>query len=116
MYISQVKYVELRMCSFYENSINPFMPNGISHHYQFEQSISVLRDVRWYFFYFFQILIENYARNSGDPDQTTRSVVSDLDLLYVPMSHKKDARHTWVKKCNYFAYLIRVAVIWGVYC
>ena len=47
--------------------------------------------------------------NSGDPDQTPHSVASDL-------SHKKDARHIWVKKCNYFAYLIRVAKIWEVYC
>ena len=28
-------------------SINPFMPNGISHCYQLEQSISVLRNVGW---------------------------------------------------------------------
>ena len=38
MYISQVKYDEL-------TAFNPFMLNGISH----KQSISVLRDVRWYF-------------------------------------------------------------------
>ena len=49
--------------------------------------------------------------NSGDPDQTPHSVASDLGLHYLPMSHKKDARHIWVK-CNYFAYLIRVAEIW----
>ena len=53
--------------------------------------------------------------NSGDPDQTQHSVVSDLSLHYLPMSHKKDARHIWVKKCNYFAYLIRVAEIWEVH-
>ena len=34
--------------------------------------------------------------NSGDPDQTPHSVVSDLGLHYLPMSHKKDARHIWV--------------------
>ena len=27
---------------------NPIKPNGISHHYQLKQSISVLRDVLWY--------------------------------------------------------------------
>ena len=54
--------------------------------------------------------------NSGDPDQTPHSVASDLGLHYLPMSHKKDARNIWVKKCNYFAYLIRVAEIWKVYC
>ena len=35
--------------------------------------------------------------NSGDPDQTPHSVGSDLGLHYLPMSHKKDARHIWVK-------------------
>ena len=35
--------------------------------------------------------------NSGDPDQTPHSVASDLGLHYLHMSHKKDARHIWVK-------------------
>ena len=47
--------------------------------------------------------------NSGDSDQMPHFVASDLGLHYLPMSRKKDARHIWVKKCNYFAYLIRVA-------
>ena len=51
-------------------AFNPFMLNGISHRYQLKQSITVLRDVRWYFSFFIQILIENYEANSGDPDQT----------------------------------------------
>ena len=54
--------------------------------------------------------------SSGDPDQTPHSVASDLGLHYLPMSHKKDTRHIWVKKCNYFAHLIRVAEIWEVNC
>ena len=29
--------------------------------------------------------------NSGDPGSMQRSVESDLDLYYLPMSHKKDA-------------------------
>ena len=38
---------------------NPFMPNGIYHHYQLDESISGLRDVGWYFvFIFIQILKE----------------------------------------------------------
>ena len=48
------------------------------------------------FFIFIQVSIENYA-NSGDSDQTPHSVASDLGLHYVPMSHKKDAKHIWVK-------------------
>ena len=35
--------------------------------------------------------------NSGDPDQTPQSVASDLGLHYLPMSHKKDTKHIWVK-------------------
>ena len=35
--------------------------------------------------------------NNGYPDQTPHSVVSDLGLHYLPMSHKKDANHIWVK-------------------
>ena len=34
--------------------------------------------------------------NSGDPDQTSFSAVSDLDLHCLPMSHKKEARLIWV--------------------
>ena len=34
---------------------------------------------------------------SVDPDQTPHSVASDLGLHCLPMSHKKDARHIWVK-------------------
>ena len=37
------------------------------------------------------------ATNSADPDQMQHSVASDLDLHYLPMSYKKDARHKWVK-------------------
>ena len=36
------------------NSFNPFMPNGISHCSQLDQSISVLRVVRWYFTFLFE--------------------------------------------------------------
>ena len=44
--------------------------------------------------------------NSGDLDQAPHSVASDLGLHYLPMFHKKDARHIWVKK-QLFCYLIR---------
>ena len=35
--------------------------------------------------------------NSGYPDQKPHSVESDLGLHCLSMSHKKDARHIWVK-------------------
>ena len=41
--------------SEYVHCFNPFMPNGISHYYQLKQSISVLRDVRWYFSFLFKL-------------------------------------------------------------
>ena len=37
---------------FMRTAFNPFMPNGISHHYQLEQFISVLRDDRYFSFLF----------------------------------------------------------------
>ena len=49
--------------------------------------------------------------NSGDPDQTLHSVALDLGLQYLPMSHKKCARHIWVKNA-----IISLAEIWEVYC
>ena len=51
--------------------------------------------------------------NSGDPDQRQHSVASDLVRHFLPMSHKKDARHIWVKM-QLFGYLIRVPEIWEV--
>ena len=35
--------------------------------------------------------------NSGEPDKTPHSVASNLGLHYLPMSHKKDDSHIWVK-------------------
>ena len=67
-------------------TINHFKPNEISHCYQWDQSISILRVAGWYF----------YILNSGEPNQTRHGVASDLGLAYLPMSHKKDARFIWV--------------------
>ena len=55
---------------------------------------------------------------SGDPDQTPHSVASELGLHYLPMSHKKDARHIWVKMQLFCldVYLIRFTEVWEVYC
>ena len=39
---------------FMRTTFNQFMPNGISHCYQLKQSISVLRDFRWYFSFLFK--------------------------------------------------------------
>ena len=39
---------------FMRTAFNTFMPNGISYLYQLEQSISVLKDVSWYFSFLFK--------------------------------------------------------------
>ena len=43
---------------------NPFKSNGISHFYQLDQSISVLRVVGWYFFVFIQTLIRAFCKET----------------------------------------------------
>ena len=53
--------------------------------------------------------------NSGDSEQTPHSVASDRGLQYLPMSHKKGARHIWVKM-QLFCLSHRVTEIWKVYC
>ena len=40
---------------FMRTAFELFMPNGIFHRYQLEQSISVKRDVRWNFSFLFKI-------------------------------------------------------------
>ena len=52
----------------------------------------------WVFFFIFvRIFIDDSVRNSGDPDQTPRSVASDLGLQCLTMSPNKDARLIWLK-------------------
>ena len=53
--------------------------------------------------------------NSGYPDHPPYSVAYDLGLHCLPTSHKKDARHVWVKM-QLICYLMRVPEIWEVDC
>ena len=46
---------------------------------------------------FFILILLNSKANRGDPDQTPRSVASDLGHYCVRMSHKKDTRVILVK-------------------
>ena len=50
-------------------AVNPFEPNETSNLNQLEQSISVLRDVGWYFYFFIfvQILIDHSASKQWRP-------------------------------------------------
>ena len=63
--ISYVYFTGKIFVNFMKTAFNPFMPNGISHPYRLEQSISVLRGFRWYFSFLF--LIENYASKQWRP-------------------------------------------------
>ena len=63
------------------------------------------------FFIFIQILIENYASKQWRLRSDAAFFASNLGLHYLHMSHKKDARHIWVKNA-----LILLAVIFGEYC
>ena len=76
---------------------NPFKPNWISHRYQLEMSISVLKDVGWYFSFLSTFLQNILQANSGDPDETPQYLASCLGLHDLPTSHKKDDRLKWVK-------------------
>ena len=58
--------------------INPSKPDGIPHSYQMDKSISVSRVVGRYLSFLFEA-------NSGEPDQTPRSVASGLVLHCLTM-------------------------------
>ena len=60
---------------------NPFKPNEISHSYQFDQSISVLRAVWWYFSFLFKCKYSIQLANSVDPEQTFCGVWSGSALF-----------------------------------
>ena len=92
-------------------AFNPFMPNGISHRYQLKQSISVLRDVRWYFSFFrlCKQTVETLIRHRFRPARL-------IWVCTICLCPRKRTLGIYGLKCNYFAYLIRVAEIWEVYC
>ena len=115
MYISQVKCFNSEFVHFMRPAFNPFMPNGISHRYQLEQSISVLRGVTWYFSFFIQV-------NRKLCKQTVETLIRRRILWHlvwvctICLYPTKRTLGIYGLKCNYFAYLIRVAEIWEVYC
>ena len=67
--------------------LNHLDPMDVLHPYQLYQSISVLRVVEWYYFLFLKLKENINLANSEDPDQTPRSVASDLGLHCLPMFH-----------------------------
>ena len=89
-------WIQFQYCYRIE-CLNPFKPNGISHYYQLDQYISVLRDVGSIFhFYsnfnltFCKQLVETLIRR-----RVLRRLIWVCTVC--SMSHKKDARLIWVK-------------------
>ena len=76
--------------------VNPFMPSGIFYLISLDRSISYKsRDWLFLLLQSFVEISELHA-NSEDPDQTPRSVSSDLGLHCLSMSLLWDARLEWV--------------------
>ena len=100
---------------YMRTAFNPVIPNGISHRYQLKKSISVLRGVRWYFF-----ILSSFNRKLCK--QTVETLIRRRILwrliwvCTICLCPTKRTLGIYKLKCNYFAYLIRVAEIWRVYC
>ena len=77
------------------------MPSGLFYINSLDWSISNRRDVRSVLLKVCIIKIPVINANSVEPNQTPRSVASDLDLHCLPMSLLWAARHKWI---NFQAY------------
>ena len=93
-------------------TFDPFMPNGITQHYQLKQPISVLRDVRWYISFVFKLC-----------KQTVEALIRHRVRLWrliwvctICLCPRKRTLGIYGLKCNYLACLLRVAETWEVYC
>ena len=71
--------------------------NGLSHCYQLDESIYILRGVRSIFSFLFHFSMKFMSTNRIAPDGTPHFVASHLGIFCLPMSHEKDARLIWVK-------------------
>ena len=98
MYISQVKCI---------TAFNPFMPNGISHRYQLDQSISVLRGVRWYFFRFYSNFNRKLCKQTVETLIRRRILWRLIWVCTICLCPTKRTLGIYGLKCNYFAFLIR---------
>ena len=73
---------------------DPLVTNGLTHPYQLDESIFILRGVRsiFTFVFHFSIKMKKTNKNKIAPDGTPRFAASHLGLFCLPMSYKKDAR------------------------
>ena len=96
-------------------AFNPFMPNGISHRYQLLHSISVLRDVRWYF-HLYSSFNTKLCKQTGETLIRRRILWHLIWICTIYLCPAERKLRIYGLKCNYFAYLIRIAEIWEVHC
>ena len=71
---------------------NPYMANGLAHHYQLGESTFILRDIRSDFAFLFHFWIKFLSASRIAPDGTPRSRTTWGYMYTVCHSHKKDAR------------------------
>ena len=76
--------------------LNPFKPSGLFYINYLDRLISSIRSVWLALLLSCLIEIPVLNANSVAPDQTPRSVASDLGLHCLPMSILWVARHKWV--------------------
>ena len=75
----------------------PYVTNGLSHPYQMDQSIFILRCIGSNFSFLFHFSMKIKSANRIAPDWMPRIAASHLGLFCLPMSHIKDARLILVK-------------------
>ena len=68
---------------------NPYLTNGLSHHYHLGESTFIFRGHRCNFKILFHFSMKFLLQANGiAPDGTPRSAASHLGLYCLPMSHK----------------------------
>ena len=76
----------LHPCSLGESllCLNQLVTNGLSHHYHLDESTFIIRGIRSNFSFLFHV--------------SMKIILANRIAFCLPMSHKKDARLTWVKR------------------
>ena len=70
---------------------NPYLTNGLFHHYYLDDSTFFLRGFRWDFYFLFHVSVKFLQANRKAQDGTPCSAALHLGLFCLPMSHKRDA-------------------------
>ena len=76
---------------------NPLVTNGLYYPYHLDKSTFIFRGIRSIFSLLHQFLMKIKIAKRIAQDGTMRFAMSHLGLFCLPMFHKMDARHIWVK-------------------